>query len=156
MRARPMRRPLRFIGWAGPRNNIGPAYAVDPACLSSIDSRIFYLDRETNNRLERAERLAEAIATQSTGIVEVRPEILRELYTLQGYEDGPATGITFRLSEAARKTIMVNGMEMDRYEHGSAIFVLPKDGEFRCRLGEVIGGDTASCVILARHSYCMK
>ena len=156
LRVPPMLLPLSFIGWAGPRNNIGPAYEIVPTCLSGNDSRIFYTDDDIENRHELAEGLAKDIARQSTGIEDVRHETLKALYTIKGIESGMVSGITFRLSEATKQNIMVGGREMSCGEHGGAIFVLPKAGEFTCTLGEVVGGDVSSCVILARHTYCMK
>lgn len=155
-RVPPMRLPLRFIGWAGPHNDIGPAYEIDSACLSGADSRIFYTDDDIQYRPESAEWLVRDIAQQSSGIGDVRTETLNSLYTLGGMEAGMIAGISFRLSETARRNITVNQREMECGEHGGAIFVLPKAGEFTCMLGEMLGGDLAACVILAKHMYCMK
>ena len=66
------------------------------------------------------------------------------------------SGISFRLSESARKHMIVNHQEIESGEHGGAIFVLPKAGEFTCMLGEMLNDDPATCVILAKHMYCMK
>ena len=155
-RVPPMRLPLRFIGWAGPHNDIGPAYEIDSACLSGADSRIFYTDDDIQNRPESAEWLAEAVAQQSSGIVDVQSEMLQSLYTIEGLETGMISGVSFRLSKAASRKITVNQQEMECGEHSGAIFVLPKAGEFTCMLGEMLGGDPAACVILAKHMYCMK
>lgn len=156
LRVPPMQLPMRFIGWAGPHNNIGPAYEIVPMCLSDEDSRIFYTDDDIENRPEYAADLAKDIARQSTGIDDVRHETLKGVYTMKGIETGMVSGVTFRLSEAAKQNILVGGKEMTCGEHGGAIFVLPKAGEFTCTLGEVLGGDASNCVILAKHTYCMK
>ena len=155
-RVPPMRLPLRFIGWAGSHNDIGPAYEIDSACLSGADSRIFYIDDDIQNHPESAEWLAKDIAQQSSGIEDVHAETLNSLYTLEGPETGMITGVSFRLSETARRNITVNHREMECGEHGGEIFVLPKAGEFTCMLGEMLGGDPTACVILAKHMYCMK
>jgi len=102
-----------------------------------------------------AEGLAKDIARQSTGIEDVQHETLKALYTIKEFESGMVSGITFRLSEATKQNIMVGGREMSCGEHGGTIFVLPNAGEFTCTLGEVVGGDVSSCLILAS-TYCMK
>ncbi len=61
-RVPPMRLPLCFIGWAGPQNNIGPAYEIDPACLSGLPSRIFYTDDDIGHDPEETAWLAKYIA----------------------------------------------------------------------------------------------
>ena len=155
-RVPPMRLPLRFIGWAGPHNDIGPAYEIDSACLSGSDSRIFYTDDDIQYRPESAEWLSRDIAQQSSGIEDVRTETLNSLYTLEGMEAGMIAGISFRLSETGWRNITVNQREMECGEHSGAIFVLPKAGEFTCILGEMLDGDPTACVILAKHMYCMK
>lgn len=155
-RVPPMRLPLRFIGWAGPHNDIGPAYEIDSACLSGADSRIFYTDDDIQYRPESTEWLAEAVAQQSSGIVDLRSEMLQSLDTIEGPETGMISGVSFRLSKAASRKITVNQQEMECGEHSGAIFVLPKAGEFTCMLGEMLDGDPTACVILAKHMYCMK
>ena len=155
-RVPPMRLPLRFIGWAGPHNDVGPAYEIDAVCLSGEDSRVFYTDDDIQNCPESVERLARDIAQQSSGVEDVQSEMLKSLWTLEGLETSMISSISFRLSETARRSIMVNHQEMECGEHGGAIFVLPKAGEFTCMLGEMLHGDPAACVILAKHIYCMK
>ena len=155
-RVPPMRLPLCFIGWAGPQNNIGPAYEIDPTCLSGVPSRIFYTDVDIRHDPEEAAWLAKYIAKESSGIEDVRAETLNSLYTLQGLEAEMVSGISFHLSESARKHMIVNHQEIESGEHGGAIFVLPKAGEFTCMLGEMLNDDPATCVILAKHMYCMK
>ncbi len=155
-RVPPMRLPLCFIGWAGPQNNIGPAYEIDPTCLSGVPSRIFYTDVDIRHDPEEAVWLANYIAKESSGVEDVRAETLKSLYTLQGLEAEMVSGISFHLSESARKHVIVNHQEIESGEHGGAIFVLPKAGEFTCMLGEMLNDDPATCVILAKHMYCMK
>ena len=74
-----MRLPLRFIGWGGEHNEIGPAYEIDGRCQISENSKIFYTDDDIQGSADEAEELARYIAQASSGIVDVRTEQLEQL-----------------------------------------------------------------------------
>lgn len=175
--APPMRQPTRSIGWAGPRNDIGPAHEIDGKCLSNLTAegvRLFYSDEDIAGKPEYAEALAGWIARASSGIEDVRTEMLSGFRAFGPVKSGfrqrsyinarmyvhrdreQCRGITFRLSETHRRNVWVSGASMARGEHGGALFVLARAGEFNCIPGEMLDGDPADCCVLSRHSYCMK
>ena len=150
-----MRLPVRFIGWGGEHNDIGPAYELDRACCAGADSRFFYTDEDMTDRADMAEGLARGIAQASSGIADVRAEILEELRTMGGVNRSPQWCVTFRMDETAGREIYVNG-RIKKPESGKALFLLPRAGEFDCMLGEIVDGDPDNAFILAKHQYCMK
>ena len=150
-----MRLPLRFIGWAGEHNEIGPAYEIDGNCHISANARIFYTDDDIQYNAESAGELACRIMQASSGIADVRAEQLDQLRTMSDDMKAAKWCVTFSLSKAANSAVAVNGQQVKPVD-GKAVFVLPKTGEFDCMLGEIVGGDTDNAFILAKHNYCMK
>ncbi len=150
-----MRLPLRFIGWGGEHNEIGPAYEIDSKCYNGSESRIFYTDEDICGNAEYSEKLAGYIAQRSSGIAEIRAEKLEVLRTMNREERKAHWCVTFTLDGTTVHEIFVNGKQMTP-EAGKAFFLLPKAGEFDCMLGEIVDGDPDNAFILAKHSYCMK
>ena len=150
-----MRLPLRFIGWGGEHNDIGPAYEIDKMCHIGADSKLFYTDDDIQSSAEATEELAHYIEQISSGIIDVRAEKLEQLRTMSGDIRAARWCVVFRLEDSALREIAVNGKPV-KPEKGKAIFILPKAGEFDCMLGEIVHGDTDNAFILAKHNYCMK
>lgn len=150
-----MRLPIRFIGWGGEHNEIGPAYEIDGRCQISKNSKLFYTDDDIQESADEAGELARYIVQASSGIVDVRAEQLDQLRTMNSDMKGPYWCVTFRLDNAAFKQIAVNGKTV-KPEEGKAHFILPKAGEFDCMIGEIVNGDPDNVFILAKHNYCMK
>ena len=150
-----MRYPLQFVGWGGKHNDIGPVYEIDGKCHIEPDSKIFYTDDDIQDRVHDAEELASYIAQASSGISDVCVEKLENLRTMNGDIKNAHWCITFRLKDATRKEIIVNGKNI-KPDDGEALFILPKAGEFDCKLGEIVNGDPENAFILAKHNYCMK
>lgn len=150
-----MRLPLRFFGWGGEHNEIGPAYEIDGSCGIGAASKIFYTDDEIRGDRDAAEELARGVLQVSSGIADVRAEQLEQLRTMGGEVGAAHWCVTFRLDDSALTEVAVNGQHA-KPEDGKAFFILPKTGEFDCMLGEVVGGDSDNTFILAKHNYCMK
>ncbi len=154
-RVPPMRLPLRFIGWGGEHNGVGPAYEIDGNCGIGASSKLFYTDDGIRGDRDAAEELARGVLEASSGIADVQAEQLEQLRTMDSDIRSAHWCVTFRLDDAALKEVAVNG-EHTKPEAGKAFFILPKTGEFDCMLGEVVDGDSDNAFILTKHSYCMK
>ena len=150
-----MRLPLRFIGWAGKENEIGPAYEIDGTCHIRKESRIFYTDDDIQDSADKAEELAKDIAQASSGIADVRTEQLAQLRMMDRDSESACWCVTFRLDETSRREADINGKPAFP-ENGRAFFILPKAGEFECMLGEMVKSDPDNAFVLAIHNYCMK
>ena len=150
-----MRLPIRFIGWGGEHNEIGPAYEIDEMCYSGAGSKIFYTDDDIKGRADAAEKLAHRVEQVSSGIVDVRAEQLEQLRTMNGDIRMAHWCVTFRLGDTALREIAVNGKPVEPRK-GKATFILPKAGEIKCMLGEIVHGDPDNAFVLSKHNYCMK
>ncbi len=151
-----MRVPIRFIGWGGEHNEIGPAYEIDSACHIAADSRIFYTDDDIQERPDYAEELARRIELASSGIADVRAEKLEVLRTMDSDRKAAHWCVTFRLDQASAREIAINGQPKQAEKNGISFFLLPKAGEFWCMLGEIVHSDPENAFVLAKHSFCMK
>lgn len=147
--------PLRFMGWAGRRNNIGPAYRILPEALfEEGKAEIFYTDSDIEKNREAVSELAVDIVSQSSGIASARVETMENVLFEQ-VETEPVWGVVLTLDQSAvKESIYVNGKLMGPEETGGYVFVLPKAGEFSCRLGQLTG--KGHYITLAKDLYCMK
>ncbi len=150
-----MRLPLRFIGWGGEHNEIGPAYEIDRSCYTGAAPQLFYTDDDIREDPDATATLARYIGQASSGITEVQAARIMQLRTMNGDISTAHWCVTFRLANTARKEIAVNGKAVSP-EVDKAVFLLPKAGEFDCVLGEIVNGEPDNAFVLARHSYCMK
>lgn len=150
-----MRLPVRFIGWAGENNEIGPAYEIDRGCFFESDSRLFYTDDDIQGSADAAEELAHEIGQASSGIADARAERLEQLRTMNGDIRTEHWCVSFRTEETELKEVTVNGKPIEP-ESGRTVFILPKTGEFDCMLGEIVHGDPENAFVLAKHNFCMK
>ena len=153
----PMCLPLRFVGWAGVQNDIGPAYEITDSHFTH-GTRFFYTDEDIEGSLSDAKRLAKRIARESSGLCNVRAEMISELKTMEDGDGQKHCAVTFALADRKRRELFVNGVpyQSTGQKNPPYVFVLAKAGEFNCILGEMVNGDPDSCFVLAKHQYCMK
>lgn len=148
-------RPIAFLGWAGWHNDVGPAYAIDGARLCGQASRLFYTDDDIECRKWLARARAMRVERESSGIADVRVELLPRLRRMDTDLVEERWCITFTLDAACKRPVAIMGEEV-RPKGASAVLVLPWAGEFNCLLGEIVAGDAYNAFVLASHSYCMK
>ena len=154
----PLYLPFRFVGWAGVHNDVGAAYEMAFSRFAN-GTRFFYTDDDIENSSDEAEWLAERVARESSGLIDVRVECLPEVKCGNGGDGRERFGVTFSISPENSLSTYVNGNpyhsvyeEIDR----PVVFVLAKAGEFNCMMGEMVNGDPNACFVLAKHMFCMK
>lgn len=150
---RQLKSPFAFCGWAGARNDLGPAYQINQPAFLSQDTELFYTDEDIENSRECADDLARQIEKESSGISHARAERLAN-FQVEDAPLGEKWGVVFALeASAVKEGVFLNSNFAAAGETGGFVFVLPKVGEFSCMLGHRCSN---VCLILAKDMYCMK
>lgn len=165
-----LKTPLSWLGWAGEDSDVGPAFALDPACFDRGPVTLYYSDDDLQiyspavreERIARAQYLAADIAAHSSGLADVHAVVLpgrhSSVVTSPDQADGLAEetcAVAFTLDPAAIKpTLIIQGRTYDTENCGGYVFVLPRSGEFDCTIGQLF--DDNLRLPLRTDSYCMK
>lgn len=149
--------PFSMCGWAtyqDPRWHHGDAWGVafriNKNCFGGRKPLLYYMDDDNWPEVLMDELL---ILQNSSGITGVRTE-QRRCPGLWSKEEKEHRVVLFELDPTAiQETVGLGGSQVPTREVGEYIFVLPRAGEFNCRLGEIRDGEM---IPLHNDDFCMK
>lgn len=144
--------PFRMYSWADYQdpelgNMEGVAFRIEEGCFFGRQATLFYYDDDNWPGNREAQKYLQLIRRYSSGISNVRLE--------RWTEDGrQRNAVVFQLDPSAVKPSMeLGGYPVSTEKTGYYMFVLPRCGEFYCKLGEIRDGER---IILHTDDYCMK